>query len=620
MKKIWMVSLVGALTALVGCDENTVASPDGTVVAKIAVASDNNYLGYCVMLDGKEVLKPSELGITVNGRNYGRDVKLGEGVSHSFSETYRFLGWHDTCVNEYNEVVYPVLDTSSGKELMKLAVRVFNDGVAYRYELSDAGSERKIEKEDSSWRLEPAAQVWYQTNVNCYEGEFETQAAASVQPAKVIGLPITVKHSSGAYLLLTEANVVNYTDLAVKGGPGVFNAYFHADKEGFVQKGEAVTPWRVTLVARDLNTLLNSDIVKNLCPPCSRPGLENATFAQPGRCIWQWLPAGCPVYTEQHDWYDKTKQLGFEYYLIDDGWRDWRDGDKDQWACLKEAISYGNSIGVKSAIWVHSKEVFNATTRMPYLKKVRDCGAVGIKIDFMPPANYHWTQWYEDTLKECADVGLFVDFHGAVKPSGRERTWPHELAREAIRGHEWHITRYKRVLKKSHDCILPFNRYVQGRADYTPMVFEPRELIHFTWARELAQGITFSAPFLCFGDRPGTYLANPMVELIKDIPAIWNETRVLAGSEIGQCVVLARRSGDKWFVAVMNGPAPRKITLDFSFLGDANQKWNMLGFADDPDSEKLDACVPIKQVTMARDKMILALRPGGGFACRLIKK
>ncbi len=94
-------------------------------------------------------------------------------------------------------------------------------------------------------------------------------------------------------------------------------------------------------------------------------------------------------------------------------------------------------------------------------------------------------KWYEETLADTLEFSLMTDFHGCVKPSGRERTWPHEVAREAIRGHEWHITRYSRVLPPEHDCILPFNRLVQGHADYTPMVFEKKELQGYSWAREL---------------------------------------------------------------------------------------------------------------------------------------
>ena len=621
-REMKLIAAVAGAVLLAGCDPEAVRSPDGTVAAVVGV-DDSGRLSCGVALEGRCVLEKSPLGVTVDGRDLGEGVKLGAPESRSFSETYEFMGIHRTAVNKYNESVWPVLCSKSGKELMRLEVRAFDDGVAYRYRLP-GGAPRKIAGEVSSWTLPKGAVLWYQVGVGSYENLYTTSTAEDIPEGKTLCLPMTAKLSGGGYLMLTEANLVNYTDLAVRPvGENRLEAYFHADKEGFEQSGESVTPWRVTLVARDLNTLANSDIVKNLCPPPADPALARKGFCRPGRCIWQWLPADSPVYSEQHDWYDKTKQLGFEYYLIDDGWRNWRDGDKDQWACLKEAISYGLSIGVKTAIWVHSKEVFNAETRLPYLRRVKDCGAVGIKIDFMPPANYRWTQWYEDTCADCAKVGLFVDFHGAVKPTGRERTWPHELTREAIRGHEWHITRYGRVLPQSHDCILPFCRAVQGRADYTPMVFEPRELVHFTWARELAQGLVFSAPFLCFGDRPGTYLQSPMADFVKTIPAVYDETICLPGSEIGECAVFAKRAGGTWFVAAMNGASGRTVKVDLSFLGAGT--WKMLAFGDGTKRDRwgngiLAECTKIEKTVTAGDSLMLTMRDGGGFAARFIKE
>ena len=619
--KLAFAAIVAA-GALLPASAEKVSSPNGSVAAEL-VADDSGMLLYSVSLSGRIALELSPLGIVVDGRDLGAGVKLGKPTRRSFSETYDFMGIHRTAVNKFNETVWPVLCAKSGKELMKLEMRAFDDGVAYRYSLP-GGAPRKIARERSSWTIPRGAKLWYQVGVGSYEGPYMSSSAENLPEGKTLCLPITAKLADGGYVMLTEANLFNYTDLGVRAvGGNRLEAYFHADKDGFEQSGESVTPWRVTLVARDLNTLVNSDIVKNLCPPPIDPSIAQKDFCRPGRCIWQWLPADSPVYSEQHDWYDKTKQLGFEYYLIDDGWRNWRDGEKDQWACLKEAISYGLSIGVKTAIWVHSKEVFNAETRLPYLKRVKECGAVGIKIDFMPPANYHWTQWYEDTRVDCAKVGLFVDFHGAVKPTGRERTWPHELAREAIRGHEWHITRYGRVLPQSHDCILPFCRSVQGRADYTPMVFEPRELVHFTWARELAQGLVFSAPFLCFGDRPGTYLKSPMAEFVKTIPAVYDETICLPGSEIGECAVFAKRSGGTWFLAAMNGDTGRTMKVDLSFLGPG--KWKMLAFGDGTKRDKwgngvFAECTKSEKTVGASDSLTLTMRDGGGFAARFTKE
>ena len=154
-----------------------------------------------------------------------------------------------------------------------------------------------------------------------------------------------------------------------------------------------------------------------------------------------------------------------------------------------------------------------------------------------------WVNWYDETLRDAAARKLMIDFHGANKPIGRERTWPNEITRESIRGHEYHILRYRRTLPPQHDCILPFTRFVIGPGDYTPTVFNPKELRGYTWARELAQAIVFTSPFLCYADHPQNYLNNPAVDVMKAIPSTWDETMVLPGSEIGKCAAFARRKG-----------------------------------------------------------------------------
>ena len=208
--------------------------------------------------------------------------------------------------------------------------------------------------------------------------------------------------------------------------------------------------------------------------------------------------------------------------------------------------------------------------------------------------------------KRRVDTKVAVDYGTDLKKAV-------EVAREAIRGHEWHITRYNRVLPPEHDCILPFNRLVQGHADYTPMVFEKKELQGYSWARELAQGVVFSARFLCFGDYPQNYLDNPAVELIKSIPAEYDETRILPGSEIGKCVAVAKRKGRDWFVAVENGAEERRITIKLDFLGE--DSCELLGFADaedKPDGYRID-----RRAVERDGKIELTLRPCGGYCARI---
>ena len=502
----------------------------------------------------------------------------------------------------------------NGTTIRETERRDFADGWAVRYVLPEG--ERRIEREETIWTLPEDSMVWYQDYGMDYEKPYSSSLVRDIPIGMVMDFPVTAKLSDGTYRLITEANVVGYTDSAAKYlGEGRFGVFYKNDPDGFVQSGADTSPWRVMLVAKDLQTLATSDIVRRLCPaPSAEIAAKASKFVRPGRAVWQWLPAGAPKYEEQKEWYDRTKALGFEYYLVDDGWRDWRDGEKDQWACLKKWIDYGKSIGVESFMWVDSKEMRSPNTRREYLAKVKAAGAVGIKIDFHPAPSCAQMAWYEEALADTLEFGLMTDYHGCVKPSGREKTWPHEIAREAIRGHEWHITRYNRVLPPEHDCILPFNRLVQGHADYTPMVFEKKELQGYTWARELAQGIVFSAPFLCFGDYPQNYLDNPAVELIKALPTIYDETRILPGSEIGECIAVAKRKGRNWFVAVENGAEERRIVVKMDFLGDG--EYELVEFADAedrPDGYRID-----RRIVGRDGKIELTLRPCGGYCARVV--
>ena len=522
------------------------------------------------------------------------------------------------CAHESARAVDAVLRAegvmANGKTVTDAEWREEPDGIAVRYRLPSG--KRVISGETTFWQLPEDAMCWYQVGVNSYESPYSWNEVKNMPKGKVLSLPITFRLRDGTYRLITEANLVDYTDLAVTyEGEGRFVACYHAEKGPFEQTGAVTTPWRVMIVAKDLNQLATSDLVRRLCPPPTNA--NSIAIAKPGRAIWQWLPANSPKYAEQKDWYDKTAALGFEYYLIDDGWRDWRDGADDQWTCLTKAISYGRSVGVKTAIWVHSKEMAKASTRRPYLEKVVRAGAVGIKIDFMPPCDSKWCKWYEETLAETAELGLFVDFHGAVKPTGRERTWPHELAREAIRGHEYHISRYHRILPPEHDTILPFCRLVQGHGDYTPVVFQPDQLVHFTWPRQLAQGVVMACPFLCFGDYPANYLASPMRDIVKALPATYDETIVLPGSEIGDLVAMARRKGSVWFVAVENASQEKELKIPLSFL--KSGKWNLLGFRDAPNG-RLDDCVKETVDADASSALSVRINSCGGYIAMLTPK
>jgi alpha-glucosidase len=579
------------------------ASPDGSV--KVEVSDDGGAVHYAVSLDGKPVLGPSRVSIQSDGVIFGNAAMLGKPQIREVSETYAFFGGKSKAVNHARVATIPL--TTNG-ERYALDVHVADDGVGVRLRLP-AKAHRKVEADLSTWALVGAPVVWVTGYEPGYERPYKTTSLHALG-GDSYGLPLTAKVGN-SYVTLSEAALIDYGELAIKRQEnGTLAGFLPTDWKGWRTDQEVVQPWRVTIVARNLTTLVNTTLIQNLNPPPDA-SLANADWIIPGRSAWQWMAVGAPELEDQHRWVDWTQSLGFEYYLVDEGWSEW----EDAWAALKSVCDYAKTKGIKIWLWAHSREVADAQVRKEYFRRAAEIGIVGIKIDFPEPANHWWSTWYRDTARDAAAYKLLVDFHGAAKPTGMERTWPNELTREAVRGHEYHITRYNRVLDPQHDTILPFTRYVIGRADYTPTVFEKKELQGNTWAHELAQAVVYTSPFLCFGGNPRDYIDNPARDVLSAVPATWDETLVLPGTEPGKLAAVARRHGDQWFIGVLNGADTATLDISLKFLGKGTWRATRLGDTQD----KPDAWDRREEQITSEDSFKSSLAPRGGFVAWIRK-
>jgi alpha-glucosidase len=238
----------------------------------------------------------------------------------------------------------------------------------------------------------------------------------------------------------------------------------------------------------------------------------------------------------------------------------------------------------------------------------RRTGVAGVKIDFFDHEHKDVIDLYEMILKLAAEYKLIVDFHGANKPTGQERTWPNELGLEGIRGMEMGAP------YALHEVTLPFTRMLAGLADYTPTHFSGRRLADTTWAHQVANAILLPAPLLVFAAHPANLLANPTVDMVKSIPSVWDETVVLPVSQIGDVAAFARRKGDTWFLAVNNGPVAKTVRVDLSFLGQGSYKSMLIRDCGEA------AAVKIEHLTArSGDGLYIDLRSGGGFVGRFMK-
>jgi alpha-glucosidase len=291
---------------------------------------------------------------------------------------------------------------------------------------------------------------------------------------------------------------------------------------------------------------------------------------------------------------------------------------------VPEVFAYAKERGVRLFVWMHSDNLKQAGFEKVF-STMEKWGAAGVKVDFMNSDSQETVKWYEDVLIAAAKHKLMVDFHGAYKPTGLARTYPNYITQEGVLGNEYNkLDGGKCTLQ--HTITLPFTRGLLGPMDFTPGGFLNRKPADFkmtfpaqvmgTRARQLAMTVIYPSPLLVLCDSPANYRGQPGVEFLRDLPTVWDETVVL-NAEVGKSIVIARRSGERWFLAAMNADAAASLAVPLKFLG--RKKWALHHFTDDPKSSDYQTVVESTSSVNAKTVLTLSLAPGGGFA-GIIKK
>ena len=460
----------------------------------------------------------------------------------------------------------------------------------------------------NSWKLRPYAGEWMSADIN---------RMATISPnGPIQGKPLTIKLKDDHYLLLTEAALYGYSGMRLMmNNEGAFQANFTEDE--FTRTVDK-TPWRVVLVADDLNQLVNSDIISSLNPAPDKTLFPDTSYIKPGRCVWSWMTRDSnymkPV-NEKH-FIDMAAKLNFEYSLIDDGWETaW----PQKWRQLKELCDYGKQKNVQLWVWKDSKYIRDSSARVEFLDSVKKAGVAGIKVDFMNSEAAELVDFDISLLKECAARQLIVDLHGCQAPSGEERTYPNQLTREGIRGLELNGMA-EGPITASHNAALPFTRFVVGPGDYTPGLFsKPGKT---TWAQQLACMYLFDSPLFCLAENPKYILDDPnlrqIVPFLKELPVTWDETIVLPGSDIGKLAAFARRKENAWYIAIINGEnTAKRYTFTLDFLKKSGV-CKSLTIADEP-GNKPGLSTVINNKLRYEKPVSLLLQGNGGCVMKFVK-
>lgn len=534
-----------------------------------------------------------------------------------------------------------------------LRVRAYNDGVAYRFFTNFSGN-IIVQDEEVNFNLAAADSVYFPEEESFFthsERLYPCLAVKDITAMQMCCLPALVVKANGIKLAITEADLLNYPGLYLRGSSsptlkGKFPPYpledeLVRDRDVKVTKtadyiaqtqGKRDFPWRVVAIAENDGDLIENDLVYRLGSPLA---LKETDWIKPGKVAWDWWNANniygvdfkSGINTATYKYYiDFASRYGIEYIILDEGWSEPADLLKiNPNMNMDELFAYAKQKNVGIIPWV----LFNVLERQwtPAFDQFTKWGAKGIKVDFMQRDDQRMVNYYERVAKEAAQRHLLVDFHGAYKPTGFSRRYPHALTREGVRGLEWN--KWSKDVTPKHDVTLPFTRMFAGPMDFTPgaMRNATRENFRDVFTQPMSQGtrchqlamyVVYESPLQMLADSPSNYLKEPeCMEFLAAVPTTWDETKALH-AKVGEYLAVARQHGDDWYIGAMTNWTPRDFELNLNFLGVG--KYKMTFYTDGVNADKV-ASDYRKQTQEAtnKDAIKIHLAPGGGWAARLVK-
>lgn len=608
---------------------HTLTSPGGRTAVSVFI-DDTGRASYRVMRDGQEIISPSPLGVRVDGIDLGQSVgELSALTATSVDRTYASLGAASELRDHCRQQVFVFDRTGAGDDRLEVAFRAYDDGVAFRYRVGGPG-DRTFSGEATGWSLPAGSMLYYQANTSNYEGPYNTRTAPIGQAYGIAGAPVTVALADGGYMMLAESNVSGYSGISFRAHRDslrLTNDFW--DDQQWQVPGGAYTPWRVVTMADDLDGLVNSSILSHVADdpdPALFPAGAETDWIRPGRALWSWWSDSSSPgdYQRQVQFVDAADELGFEHVLVDDGWYGWNTAGGETFANL---VDYAHRDGRNVDIWVwhHWASLSDPSgdwyDLRHWLDQMAQAGVAGVKVDFMNSESQQMLAFYEAVLTKAAEREIMVNFHGSNKPAGEARTWPNEMTRESVRGLEY--ARYY-PMDASHTVLLPFTRCLAGATDFTPGYFghDLHLLEGVTWAQNLAAGVLITSPVMHWASSVEDLLSafpdgSRRREVFRAIPAVWDETVVLPASRMGELAAMARRDGERWFLAAMRDgdePVVEAFSLDF-LTGEGVTGWRVTILGDDPNAP--DAFSVDRRVMDSADALDAWLAPGGGVVAML---
>lgn len=631
-----------------------ILSPNGAI--KLSVSLEKSF-SYKIEYKGKALTSNSRIDFQLlDGRKLSSNLARPKVKTRSIKETItspvpekrKYIPDH------FNEIDFRLANGFA------ITFRVYDDGVAYRIStfLKDS---IKVESELAEFNFPDNPNVYYPQVVfrgnqdkyhTSFEEPYQIKSIDSIPGKSLIFTPILIAPRSGPKVVITEADIEDYPGMFLvangnagmkgefapypkeeKTAEGLYSQVFVAERENYIAKtiGTRHFPWRVFMIAPEDKDLPANDLVYRLASP-SR--IADVSWISPRKSTEEWIissnlfqvPFKSGVNTATYKYYiDFAQEFGFEQVLMDAGWSDNNDLFKITPEIDMDSItSYAKSKGIKIGIWTLAMTLDRQLE--PALDQFNKWGVDFIMTDFMDRDDQKMVNFYHKVAQACGRHRIMLMFHGAFKPAGFNRTYPHALTREAVLGSEYNMWSAKAT--PDHNLLLPFIRMTSGPLDYEPGLLNngtkegfranPEHVMSMgTRTQQLAMFLVYDSPAQFFSGNPSQGKLEPdFMKLMGSLPTTWDTTIVL-DAKVGNYIVTARKKGNNWYIGGMNDLTSRNLKFDLTFLDDKKYKATICEDGLNADRNAMDYHLYSTTLT-SKDTISVNMAAGGGYVIRLL--
>ena len=657
MKKLLLSALLMLCVSAFAQKQYTLQSPDKDITVTIEAGEQ---LTYAVTHGNTCVLTPSSIGMKLaDGTMLGSKPVVKSAKTRSVNQTLPSPLYKKAEIPEvFNELTL----TLEGN--YKVIFRAYDAGVAYRFE-TDFDEFIRIENETADFNFDADYQglipyvlrragqegdLISQQFYNSFENTYTRTNLSQMDPEKLAFLPLLVELKDGKKAVITEADLEDFPGLYLRNANGKYGLsavhapcpsreeqgghnnlqYIVKQRKNYIARtdGKRAFPWRIVTISESDKELANNDLVYLLASPCR---LDDISWIKPGKVAWDWwnawniygvdFPAG--INNDTYKYYiDFASQYGIEYVILDEGWAVNKLADLFQVVPeidIKELVDYGAERNVGIVLWAGHAAINKDMEAV--CKIYSEMGVKGFKVDFMDRDDQMIVDFYYRMAATAAKYHLFIDFHGAYKPTGLNRTYPNVLNHEGVYGLEQAKWDNESDLV-TNEVTIPFIRMLAGPLDYTQGAMRNANKNNFaavytepmsqgTRCRQLAEYVIYESPFNMLCDSPSNYIReDECTRFIASVPTTWDETIVLDG-KVGEYLVIARRKDFHWYVGAITNWEERDLVLDLSVLPNFGAKSGRI-FRDGINANRAARDYVAEQIQVMGNKVKVHLAEGGG--------